>query len=162
MPFSFIFPFFSVFLSSFLFPPSFVVLRVPFFVLFSFVFVLSSCRFPSDSCIPFFPFTFASLSLVADSVILSFCYFVSALHLPRASCEPEACLFPLRAVFLHALLMLTYLYFFLLFLPFFDFDLDIVCFLFFILSFSCGYYAVSSVSVSAATRLAYSYDVFVS
>ena len=42
--------------------------------------------------------------------------------------------------------------FFLLFLPFFDFDLDIVCF---ILSFSCGYYAVSSVSVSAATRLAY-------
>ena len=30
--------------------------------------------------------------------------------------------------------------------------LDIVCF---ILSFSCGYYAVSSVSVSAATRLAY-------
>ena len=42
--------------------------------------------------------------------------------------------------------------FFLLFLPFFDFDLDIVCFM---LSFSCGYYAVSSVSVSAATRLAY-------
>ena len=36
--------------------------------------------------------------------------------------------------------------------PFFDFDLDIVCF---ILSFSCGYYAVSSVSVSAATRSAY-------
>ena len=47
--------------------------------------------------------------------------------------------------------MLTYLYFFLLFFPFFDFDLDIV----FILSFSCGYDAVSSVSVSAATRLAY-------
>ena len=41
---------------------------------------------------------------------------------------------------------------FLIFLPFFDFDLDIVCF---ILPFSCGYYAVSSVSVSAATRLAY-------
>ena len=39
-----------------------------------------------------------------------------------------------------------------LFLPFFYFDLDSVCF---ILSFSCGYYAVSSVSVSAATRLAY-------
>ena len=34
--------------------------------------------------------------------------------------------------------------------------LDIVCF---ILSFSCGYYAVSSVSVSAATRVAY--DVYV-
>ena len=40
----------------------------------------------------------------------------------------------------------------LLFLPLFDFDLDIVCF---ILSFSCGYYAASSVLVSAATRLAY-------
>ena len=36
--------------------------------------------------------------------------------------------------------------------PFFDLDLGIVCF---ILSFSCGYHAVSSVSVSAATRLAY-------
>ena len=34
---------------------------------------------------------------------------------------------------------------------FFDFDLDII---WFILSFSCGYYAVSSVSVTAATRLA--------
>ena len=42
--------------------------------------------------------------------------------------------------------------FFLIFHPFFDFDFDIACF---ILSFSCGYYAVSSVSVSAATRLAY-------
>ena len=53
-----------------------------------------------------------------------------------------------------ALLMLTYLILFcFFFLPFFDFDLDDVCF---ILSFSCGYsYAVSSVSVSAATRLAY-------
>ena len=38
--------------------------------------------------------------------------------------------------------MLTCLYFSLLFLPFFGFDLDMVCF---ILSFSCGYYAVSSV-----------------
>ena len=39
-----------------------------------------------------------------------------------------------------------------LLLPFFDFDLYVV---FFILSFSCGFYAVSSVLVSAATRLAY-------
>ena len=38
-----------------------------------------------------------------------------------------------------------------------DIDLDIVCF---ILSFSCGYYAVSSVSVSAATRLQ-AYDMYV-
>ena len=44
------------------------------------------------------------------------------------------------------------LLFSLLFLPFFDFDSDIVCF---ILSFSCGNYAVASVSVCAATRLAY-------
>ena len=36
--------------------------------------------------------------------------------------------------------------------PFFDFDLDIVCFF---LSFSCRHCAVYSVSVSAATRLAY-------
>ena len=44
-----------------------------------------------------------------------------------------------------------------LFLPFFYFDLDSVCF---ILSFSCGYYAVSSVSVSAATRLAYDMYIY--
>ena len=54
----------------------------------------------------------------------------------------------LRAVFFLAFLMLTYFFSCLPF-PFFDFDLDIICF---ILSFSCGYYAVSSVSVSAATR----------
>ena len=35
---------------------------------------------------------------------------------------------PYRAVFCLALLILTYLYLFLLFRPFFDFDLDIVCF----------------------------------
>ena len=34
-------------------PLLFVVPRVPFFVPFSFVFVLSSCRFPFDSCIAF-------------------------------------------------------------------------------------------------------------
>ena len=48
--------------------------------------------------------------------------------------------------------MLTYFLLFFSCVPFFDFDLDIVCF---VLSFSCGYYAVSSVLVSAATRLAY-------
>ena len=53
---------------------------------FSFVFVLSSCRFPYVSCIAFFAFLFASLlSLVADSVILSRCYnpprcFFASLH----------------------------------------------------------------------------------
>ena len=72
-------------------------------------------------------FFFASLlSCVEDSVILLFR--LGATPPPRAPCEPEVCVFPLRAVFFLALLMLTYLYFFLLFLPFFDFDLDIVCF----------------------------------
>ena len=75
---------------------------------------------------------------------------------PCAPCEPEV-VFPLGAVFSLAFLMLTY-FIFLLFLSFdfFDFDSDIVCF---ILS-SCGYYAVSSVSVSATTRLAYDMYVF--
>ena len=63
------------------------------------------------------------------------------------------CVLRLRAVLFLAFLMLTYfIIFFVLFLPFFAFALDIVCF---ILAFSCGYHAVSSVSVSAATRLAY-------
>ena len=79
-----------------------------------------------------------------------FCDFVSVLHPPRAACEPEVCVFPLRAVFFLAFLLFVSSIF-LVFLPFSDFDLDIVCF---ILSFSCGYYAVPSVSVSAATRLA--------
>ena len=45
-----------------------------------------------------------------------------------------------------------------LFFDFFDFDLDIVC----VILSSCGYYAVSSVSVSAATGLAYDILVYVS
>ena len=52
--------------------------------------------------------------------------------------------------------MLTYLSF--LFLPFFDFELDMAGF---ILSFSCGYYAVSSVSISAATRFAHDIYVYI-
>ena len=51
------------------------------------------------------------------------------------------------------------LLFFLLFLPFVDFfhfDLDIVCFT---LSFSCGYYAVSSVSAFAVTGFSLDTDV---
>ena len=83
--------------------------------------------------------------------ILLLCYFVSALHPPRDPCEPEVCVFPLRAVFL-ALLMLTCLYFFFSSYPF---SISIWASFVFIQSFSCGYYAVSSVSLSAATRLAY-------
>ena len=59
--------------------------------------VLSSCPFLFDSCIAFFAFTFASLlPLVADSVILV----ISARRYtpPHAPCEPEVCVFPVRAV----------------------------------------------------------------
>ena len=48
--------------------------------------------------------------------------------------------------------------FFLVFLPFFDFDLDIVCFF---LSFSCGCYAFSTVSVFGATLSAYDLYTYV-
>ena len=72
---------------------------------------------------------------------------------PRAPCEPQVCVFPLYAVFFFLqLLMLTYLHFFLLLFPF---SISIWTSFVSILSFSCGYYeyVVSSVSVSAATRL---------
>ena len=52
--------------------------------------------------------------------ILLFCYPVSALHPPRAPCEPEVCVFPLRAVFFIAFLLLIY-FTFLLFITFFRF-----------------------------------------
>ena len=70
-------------------------------------------------------------------------------------CEPDVCVFPVRAVFSLAFLLLT---FFSASLPplfrFFAVDLDIVCFT---LSscVSLWVLAVSSVSVSAATRLAH-------
>ena len=121
--------------------------------LFSFVFVLSSCRFPFYSCIAFFAFTFASLlSLVADSVILLFRLGATPPPALLASlkCACSPCV--LSSFFFLALLMLAYLYFSSLPSLFrFRFGHR----LFFILSFSCGYHAVSSVSVSAATRLAY-------
>ena len=134
--FSLSFLLFSVF--SFLVPFSFVLsFRL---IVFRLLLVSPSSLLFSLPCFPYWR-------------ILLFCYFASALHSPRPPCESEVCVFPLRTVFFLALLMLTYLQsYFHLFLTLSDFDLDIVCF---ILSFSCGYYAVSSVSVSAATRLAY-------
>ena len=73
-------------------------------------------------------FTFASLlSLVEDSVILLFRLGVTPTTRSLRTwsmCVPRACCI----LFFLALLMLTYLFFCLLFLPFFDFDLDIVCF----------------------------------
>ena len=71
----------------------------------------------------------------------------------------RVCIFPLRAVCLLAFLVLNFFFFFS-----FSFSLpSLFRFRFghcFILSFSCGYYAVSSVSVSAAARSAYSYVSF--
>ena len=156
LPFSFCFYlfFYSLFffLSS-LFSLSFLSLSVSHFLFLFRLFVLSSCRFPFDSCIAFFAFTFASLlSLVADSVILLFR--LGAIPPPRSLRAPQVCVLPSSAVFFLLSCVadvLTYLYFFLLFLPFFDFDLDNRLFH----PVSCGgHYAVSSVSVSAATRLA--------
>ena len=90
--------------------------------------------------------------MVADSVVLLFR--LGALP-PRVPCEPKVCVLPLPAVFFSFLLAV------LIFstLPSL-FRLPFGQAFVFILSFSCGYYAVSSVSVSAATRLAYSYDTY--
>ena len=66
------------------------------------------------------PSLFVSLPCFPWWRILLFCYLVSALHPhPRTPCEPEVCVFSLRAVFFLAFLMLTY-FVFLLFLPFFN------------------------------------------
>ena len=96
----------------------------PFFASFSFVlsFVLSF-----SVCFLYrLRFYFRLSALLGGS---GFCYSVISSRRytpPRAPCEPEVCVFPLRAVFFLGSLMLTYLNFCLLFLPFFDFDLDIV------------------------------------
>ena len=111
---------------------SFPFRRSPFSPFFSFF------RFSFGSCIAFFAFLCACLlSLMADSV----------LHPPCAAFEPaRVCEFPLRAVFFRSCLFSFFssLYF----LPFFDFDGSFHPF------FSYGYYVVSSVFVSPATRWA--------
>ena len=69
-------------------------------------------------------FLFASLlSWVADSVILSRYYTPPALL-----ASLQVCVFPLCAAFFLAFLLLFVLFFFPSF-PFFDFDLDVVCFI---------------------------------
>ena len=92
--------------------------------------------------------------------VLLFCHFVLALPPPallaslkyKYACSPCVLSSLLRS---WCWLILFFFSYFPLF-DFSDFDLDMVCF---ILSCSCGYYAVSSVSVSATTRLAY--DMYV-
>ena len=127
--------------------------------------------FPSPFAVPRFPpFLFASpfsvcflwrlLRFSFDSPALiggGFCSFVSVLHPLRAACEPARLRVSLAYRLLSCLAFLVFIYFiFLLFLPcFFDFDFDAVRFM---LSFFCGYYAASSISVSVATRS--SYDMY--
>ena len=109
-----------------------------------FHFVFSSGRFRLFLVWPYS--LFFSLPCFPWWRILLYCYFVSVPHPTRAPCEPKVCV-PLRAVFFLAFLMLIYLTLFSisiwtsLFHP--------VRFLWILL------YAVSSVSVSTATRLAY-------
>ena len=81
------------------------------------------------------------------------CYFVSVLH------SPPRCLRALRvplACCLLSCVLAVYLFYFSSLPSLFRFRFG---HRYFILSFSCGYYAVSSLSVSAATRLA-SYDMY--
>ena len=80
----------------------------------------SSYRYPFASCMAFFALLLASLlSFAADNVFLPRCY------TPPAPLESlQICVFPLCAVFLACFL----LFIFLLFLPFFDFNLDVVSF----------------------------------
>ena len=109
-----------------------------------FHFVFSSGRFRLFLVWPYS--LFFSLPCFPWWRILLYCYFVSVPHPTRAPCEPKVCV-PLRAVFFLAFLMLIYLTLFSisiwtsLFHP--------VRFLWILL------YAVSSVPVSTATRLAY-------
>ena len=114
-PCRFPFPYFFLFSSFFRSLLSFSV--------FPFLFVLSFRRavFPFVSCIAFFAFRFASLlSLVTDSVLNNYILFRLGAIPPRAACESEVCVFPLRAVFVLVFLLLI-CFFFLLFLPFFLF-----------------------------------------
>ena len=104
----FSFFFFPRFFLSFL---SFSVFPFPFLVLLSFVlsFRLDVFRLflvspPSSSLVlslPCFPWW----------RILLFWYFVSSLHPPSAPCEPQVCVFPLRAVFFLAFLLFTFFFF---------------------------------------------------
>ena len=73
---------------------------------------------------------------------------LSGIPRPSLLASLKVCVIPLRAVLILAFLLVYVIL--LRFLLYFAFDLDVVCF-----SLSCAYYAVSSVSVSAAVRIAY-------
>ena len=114
----------------------------PLFVLFSFFFVLWSCRFSYVSCIAFSAFIFASLFSLRLGGGLCYSVIPSWRHPPPAllSSLKYASSLCVLSSFLRCWCWLLFsFFFFLLFLPFFDFDLDIVCS---ILSFRCGYLAL--------------------
>ena len=114
------FPFFLPFLSAFFFS----ICRSPFFI---FLFVLS---FFSVCFLYRLRFSFRFLALLSGRL----CYFVSVLTPPRAAREPVSLRIPLACCLLYC--VIAFIYFIVILFPFFDFDLDVVCFL----SFSCGYY----------------------
>ena len=102
---------------------------------------------------------------IRDSFGGGFCYSVISSWRytpPRASCEPEVCVFPLRAVSSLVRSWCWFILFFFSSFPFFwFFRFRFGHSLFHPVSFLCGYYAVSSVSVSAATRLAYDMYIYI-
>ena len=143
------FPFFLFFFSSFFFFP----------------FFRSPCPIPCSFFVRFRPFVLPFSVWFLYRLLCfcfrfpaflggGFCYSVISSRRytpPRAPCEPEVCVFPLRAVFFLYSVADTFIFFF----SSCPFSISIWTSFVFILSFSCGYYAVSSVSVSAGTRLAY-------
>ena len=144
--FPFPFFFFSFFLSSFF-------LSLLSFSVFPFLFrfVLSSDR--RCLCFLYRLRFFVSLPCFPWRRILLLCYFVSVLHPPSLLASLKYAYSPcvlssfLRSCFVYICHFSS--------LPFFFFRFRFWTSFCFILSFSCGCYAVSSVSVSAATRLAY-------
>ena len=89
-------------------------------------FVLSSYRFPFVSCIAFFAFIFASL--LSSRLGGGFCILLFRLGAtpPPRSLRPCSMRIPLACCLLSCVLDVDLFLLFLLFLPFFDFDLDIV------------------------------------
>ena len=99
----------------------------------------------------FFFISLRVLFIFLDLLGGGLCSFVSVRHPPCNFASPRVCLFCSGNNFLLVFFLLIYLIY-IIFYSVLDFDWNIVSY---ILSFSCGYYAVSSVPVSAATRLAY-------
>ena len=145
--------------SAYLSPISFPFSLFLFFSLF-FLFPFAVLRFP----VPFRLFVSRMLRVSPSLDFFRFparlggrlSSFVSVLHPPRAAFEPAN-----RRIILACASFLA-CYVFMFFFSSLPFSISIWTSFVFILSFSCGYYVVSSVSVSAATRLAYDIPWYVS